>query len=1166
MRIKELFVKDIYRNINGVIKVEQDDSENVFQELDEYVVTKEMDRHFHDFFNSYNKSLDYNTDKIGVWVSGFFGSGKSHFIKILSYLLSNKRIDGKRALDFFKGKFQDDMFLSDINRAVTEGSADVILFNIDSKSDAPDKSEKARIVEVFMKVFNEMQGYCGEIPWLGELERELDKRGQYEDFKKKYAEITGQEWKDNRGTFYFDRDNIVKALSLVTDMSEESAEKWFDSGEQNYTLSIEKFAKIVLDYCEFRGNHRVLFLVDEMGQYIGDNTELMLNLQTLTEDLGRFLNGKAWVVVTSQEAIDFITKLKGRDFSKIKGRFSTQLNLSSDNTDAVIKKRILEKKEHTKDYLTQFYVEKAAILRNIINFSANTAEMKSYKSEEEFAEVYPFIPYQFNLVQKVFEQIRRTGATGAHLSEGERSMLSAFQESGKLVGGEETGRLVPFSYFYQSIETFLHSGIKRTINQAYENSRLTEDDCKILKILFMIKYIKEIRPNVENLTTLSITHIDEDKSVLRNGIRESLERLKAETLINQHGDEYEFLTDEEQDVEREIKSIDIEGQNIIEYAGNIIFDDLYKDKKYKYSNYNQYPFNSQIDDYYKGSQGHELTVKIMTPWNDNYTSPFRTIMGSADSLIFKLPDDAAFLEEIKKMLQIRQFMRRKSSLKNSEMMQKILDSKNIEIHKIQDRVKFLLEDALKKSEIYLCGDRVNIKGNSAKDIINNSLSKMVENIYSKVDYIKIHTPCIEDIQKLLNANDLELFSQEGREGNKLAEEEVKTFIERQHDRSLKTTVKTVKDRYSKKPYGWDECDIAGFIASLYVKGLLKIKYNLEYVTNKKNIPDYLMKKDYSEKVLIEPKPVIPPEIIVRVKKTMMEAFGSANLPDEPEGLFSKTGEILKGFHEELKGYIFRYSGSGGELYPGKKILEDGLEVLSDIIGIKNELQYFNAIIKHKEDLLDFAEDIEPVRSFFKNQVSIFDKNFSDYKRYQNDKYYLDDEAKRNLDKMKETFHMKEPYSKIKELPLLAGAIKESHEKTLEDYKKRINEKIDGVTESLEGEFEKYKDILKPEFKESVLSYYGRLLRDIEGLRDCTKLEALMSQIDKHKKTSLQQIEEEVKKHKPDRPPKKIRYIKDNDLSHWNSSIESEVDLDKYMGNLRDKMKKILEKDEIIKFI
>jgi len=1176
MKIEELFQKNIYRNINGVIKVEQDDYDNVYQELDEYVVTKEMDKHFHDFFSSYVKSLDYKTDKIGVWVSGFFGSGKSHFIKILSYLLANKTVDGKTSLQFFQDKFQDEMLLSDIKRAITKGTTDVILFNIDSKSDALNKSDKEGIVRVFMKVFNDMQGYCGEIPWLSDLERQLDKRGQYSLFKDKYKAITGQDWVENRESFYFDSDNIVKALTESTDMSEEAARKWYDTGEKNYTLSIEKFARILMDYCNSRGDHRVIFLVDEIGQYIGDNTDLMLNLQTLTEDLGRMLNGKAWIVVTSQEAIDSITKLKGRDFSKIKGRFSTMLTLSSDNTDAVIKKRILEKKDHVKSHLSLYYEEKKAILRNLISFSSATAEMKSFTSPEEFIEVYPFIPYQFNLVQKVFEQIRRTGASGAHLSEGERSMLSAFQEAVKSTGSYDTGRLVPFSYFYKSIETFLHSGIKRTINQASENSHLKPEDIELLKILFMIKYIKEIRPNVENLVTLSVSHIDQDKIILRNSIRESLERLVFETLVSKNGDEYEFLTDEEQDIEREIKDIKIEEQNIIEYAANIIFEDIYKDKKYKYKNSNYYPFNCKVDSYSKGNQGYEITLKFMTGWDDNYSSSnFNMIMESTDGILIKFPDDDTFLQEIKKVLQIEKLMSRKGSINNSDTIQKIINSKNSERQKIIDRVKFLIEGAIKDSIIYLCGDKISVNGGNAKDIINNSLCKMVENVYSRVDYVKKHINNGDDLFEILNANDLDLFRQSQWDSNKLATEEVKGFIDTQGKRSLKTTVKAVKDRYTKKPYGWSELDIAGLLSSLFTLGDIKIRYQNEYIKDKKVIPDYFTKKDYSEKVLLEPRPKITIEVINQVKKIMMEAFGTASLPDDPEGLFNKTEEVLSSFHSELKNYKASYS--AGRLYPGRDIVQEGLKLLDKLLCLNDELQFFQSLIEHKEDLLDITEDTEPVRSFFKGQVSVFDRALSDYNRFVNDKPYLTDEARKNLEEMNRIFQMKEPYKQIKDLPLLAGNIAEEHSKILADYRKTVIDKIGLVLRDIKEILERNKPPIQDHFAESIISYYTCKIKEVEQINDCVKLKALTVEIEEWKSISLKQIDKEIEKDKvggtegPESGPvsvpvKETEQIKIGGLVKWNKVIETEDELEEYIIHLRGKLQKILDEDKKIRLV
>ena len=172
----------------------------------------------------------------------------------------------------------------------------------------------------------------------------------------------------------------------------------------------------------------MVFLVDEIGQYIGDDSRLMLNLQTVTEELGKECKGRAWVIVTSQQDIDSITKVKGNDFSKIQGRFDTRLSLSSANVDAVIKKRVLDKTETAAQSLRLLYEQKATIIKNLIVFNSQ-AEKKLYANAEDFAEVYPFVPYQFNLLASVLTSIRTHGASGKHLSEGERSMLALFKES-----------------------------------------------------------------------------------------------------------------------------------------------------------------------------------------------------------------------------------------------------------------------------------------------------------------------------------------------------------------------------------------------------------------------------------------------------------------------------------------------------------------------------------------------------------------------------------------------------------------------------------------------------------------------------------------------------------------------------------------------------------------
>ena len=247
MILRDIYNKEIDRDIKGVIKVGQDDNENIYQELDEYVLTEELNKHFDQFFENYKKGILGHTDKMGVWISGFFGSGKSHFLKILSYLLENKEINGKKAVDFFETKIQDPMVLADMKKA-GDVTTDVILFNIDSKSESSYKSSKDAILKVFNKVFDEMQGYCGALPWVADLERQMVKEGIYDKFKEAFEEEAGSSWEESREDIFYEEDAVVESLVKTRNISEDAARNWFNKAEENYTLSIEKFAKRVNEY------------------------------------------------------------------------------------------------------------------------------------------------------------------------------------------------------------------------------------------------------------------------------------------------------------------------------------------------------------------------------------------------------------------------------------------------------------------------------------------------------------------------------------------------------------------------------------------------------------------------------------------------------------------------------------------------------------------------------------------------------------------------------------------------------------------------------------------------------------------------------------------------------------------------------------------------------
>ena len=295
-----MFYKDIEREIQGVVVVDEKEEEKSEQELEEFVVTEEMEKHLDTFFEAYNKAYKQPTDRIGVWISGFFGSGKSHFLKILSYLLdSNKTVSGKRPVDYFEEKIHYPTILQKMKDAISY-QTDVILFNIDSKAGANTKQRKLAVVKVFNKVFDEHRGYSPSIPWIAHLEETLEDKGQYEVFKKSFEEKAGLIWEEGRDEVFYNEDEMIEALMEATDMSEESARHWITTGEENYDVSVDSFARRVKKYVDQKdSNYRLVFMADEMGQYISDNKDLMVELQTVAEDIGRYTKGQVWVVVTS---------------------------------------------------------------------------------------------------------------------------------------------------------------------------------------------------------------------------------------------------------------------------------------------------------------------------------------------------------------------------------------------------------------------------------------------------------------------------------------------------------------------------------------------------------------------------------------------------------------------------------------------------------------------------------------------------------------------------------------------------------------------------------------------------------------------------------------------------------------------------------------------------
>ena len=247
MVIREIFENEIERHIDTVVEIggETDDSRK--EELEEFVVTQQVAKHFKEFFKTYTTTSRTGRGDVGVWISGFFGSGKSHFMKMLAYILQNDTIGGKKPIDYFEGKVTDNFTLADM-KAATDIDTKVILFDIDQASDADARNSQEMLVKVFNRKFNEMQGFSESMPWLADLERQMVAKGNYEQFKEKYEEISGTPWEEGRNDDFFGEDNFVETAKEVLGMSEEAARNLYQNKADQYSLTVEDFAVRVREY------------------------------------------------------------------------------------------------------------------------------------------------------------------------------------------------------------------------------------------------------------------------------------------------------------------------------------------------------------------------------------------------------------------------------------------------------------------------------------------------------------------------------------------------------------------------------------------------------------------------------------------------------------------------------------------------------------------------------------------------------------------------------------------------------------------------------------------------------------------------------------------------------------------------------------------------------
>lgn len=1203
MQIKQLFKKPIDRPINGVVKADQLDESTIWQELDEFVVTRELDVHLRKFFSTYTESIAQSKDadasgKIGVWISGFFGSGKSHFIKILSYLLQNKEHhhDGqsKKAVDFFESKIQDAMLFADVKRAVASNT-DVILFNIDSKAEA--RAGRDAILTVFLKVLNEMQGYCSNYAHIAHMERYLDGIGKLAVFESAFESLAGKSWRDRRKAYHFSRDHVVEALGQVTGQSVDSCEKWIDNAKDHFTLTVESFCKWVKEYLDKQGkNHRIIFLVDEVGQFIGGDTHLMLNLQTITEDLGTICNGRAWVVVTSQEDIDAVLgdlrTTKSHDFSKIQGRFKTRLSLSSSNVDEVIQERLLKKKDEPQvaDWLAETFKAKGDLLRHQLSFTKTGMDFRQYKDADDFCRNYPFAPYQFQLVQRVFEAIRKAGATGLHLSRGERSILDAFQSAGQALADAEVGVLVPLYRFYPSIDSFLDTAVKRTIDQAKDNASLKPFDIEILRVLFLIRYVDEMKGNIENLVVLCIDQLDADKLALKRQIEESLLRLEKQSLIGRSGDNFYFLTHEEQDINREIKTVELSNSEEAKVLGEIIFDDVWKgSRKYRYpANKMDFSFNRVCDGYPYGSRvDKDLTVQVFTPlgasedpelWED---SRFQRDSGAeGGQVVVKLDDDPTLERELRQYIQTDKFLRTKSDDSSPETTKRIHRALAEDNRERRERLKAVLAQLVSDALYFAAGQNVENNSSTPSTALDEAFEYLVKNTFPKMTYLgKFSDDPKKELQAILRANDLQKAAIAST--NSQAVEECRDFITLSDKANHPIVLFDMLEKYGKRPYGWPDDEVLILLSSLLVLGEIQLMMNGAPITIDKVFENITAPRKQRTITVVRRK-MTDPKVLQQCRNLGKDVFSEMG-PDSEDGLFEFLRNRCRDWQSSLTNYK---SLAETGAYPGEREIIEGLSLIKALLAADEPSKFIDRFLENKGPLLDLSEEFHDIDNFYRHQRPTWEKLRKSYDKYGLNRMELDRDSKAAaaLARMKEILSAASPYKIVHEAEELIATVEainttiiaEQRDKALARIGELQKQVIAEIKKAAVGELPEGTGVVRQltneeeQLSKACLQPLERLVASVNQQNSIAHISQAVDEAERLLDKAMHSVEEFLNKKqekqvssegsKPSvvvRPRKEVR-----PSSMLNKPyIETQTDLEEFLQSLRNELQTCLDRGE-----
>lgn len=1020
MKLKDLYSKPINRAVNPAVSATKFDPETERIEIDEYVFTDEIINGLFRILDAIKNNKQF--DHVGIWIDGYYGSGKSHFLKYLDYCITpstreravNRLLEAVKAIDPLDEKhnlsFDYDELLS-IANWLKRATIDTCIFNLETSYDNSTDKKKA-FLHVFWNEFNGKRGFNKfNITLAQNLEKPLAEKGVFEAFKERIAE-EGGDWNDPGMA----ADLIDNELDWVLDIAKELAPTLSVDSireriiKRDTNMSIDRFGMELASYLKDKGDdYRLILLADEVSQFINKERDRYLNLQEIITKLSEACDNKVWVACTAQQDLSeimddcHIAEEKDKE-GKIKGRFEVKVSLKGTQPEVITQKRILDKKEEVKSELAALYNKYKAGFD--LQFKLPTS-YSSYETQDDFVDYYPFVPYQFKLIMQVFNSFLNLGYVAKEVKGNERSIIKVIHSTAKTNADAELGKFISFDELYNNMfEEGLQARGQKAVDNALRMARTYQTDrpertrlaVRVANVLFMICNISQtdqlvFPATLDNVTSLLINDMETPRLNIKNEVEKVIEFLCDNNIIrreqgkNGAPETYAFYSEEEMKVAQLIQSQVVDNNTQAEQLKEI---------------FNRYITALRNKEQYKTrSFSVGLTIKQRTFLSNNPDVQVEFVMDAdyetAEQLALQnsnvnrmvyyvgpqYRDNKRLYNAFYWYCQANRYMATPVTSEDNKKTRDEFEKRANELYDgiIRKEFEKILDTCPIISGLSVI-DEAELGQKRGNDRYRVAMDKHLSGIYTKanlVDYPSMPRTT-EQLKKaiLRNVNPGDYDGMNAVLTD--AEHEVEIYLNKQF---AEVNVSDVLAKFAKAPYGWDN------ICTLYIINELVRRHNRDYsYANNPNVETSTVANrivSESNKFTLRQAKVISPQVIQNFIASWKEIFGISAVPTSTDStqLFRACRDIesdcslakfIKGYkdiEQQIAGYQFCQP------------IREAIDLFESWLNERDPLKFFNLVIAAKDEAKVLIDKCKEVVQFTHDQLDTYKQliQFQDNNQY-----------------------------------------------------------------------------------------------------------------------------------------------------------------------------------------